>query len=61
MKEVIVRLTSDHIKVKGAEYVQDLARCKECGNKDKDVNYCHELDRMIEPNDFCCWWVMRDE
>lgn len=30
MKEVIVRLTSDHIKVKGGEYVQDLVRCKEC-------------------------------
>lgn len=30
MKEAIIKLTSDHIKVKGAEYVQDLVRCKEC-------------------------------
>ena len=30
MKEVIVRLTADHIKVKGGEYVQDLVRCGEC-------------------------------
>ena len=29
MSEVIVKLTSDHIKVKGAEYVQDLVRCAE--------------------------------
>ena len=30
MSEIIVKLTSDHIKVKGGEYVQDLVRCKEC-------------------------------
>ena len=30
MKEVIVKLKSDHIKVKGAEYVQDLVRCQDC-------------------------------
>ena len=26
MKEVIVKLTSDHIKVKGGEYMQDFRR-----------------------------------
>ena len=30
MAEIIVKLTGDHIKVKGGEYVQDLVRCKEC-------------------------------
>ena len=30
MKEVIVKLTSDRIKIKGGEYVQDLVRCKDC-------------------------------
>ena len=30
MSEIIVKLTSDHIKVNGGEYVQDLVRCKEC-------------------------------
>lgn len=30
MKEVIVRLTSDRIKVKGGEYVRDIVRCAEC-------------------------------
>ena len=30
MKEVIVRLTSDRIKIKGGEYVQDIVRCKDC-------------------------------
>ena len=40
MSEVIVRLTSDRIKVKGAEYVQDIVRCKEC----KWVRYCETED-----------------
>ena len=30
VKEVIVRLTSDRIKIKGGEYVRDLVRCVEC-------------------------------
>ena len=30
MSEVIVKLNSDHIKVKGGQYVQDLVRCKDC-------------------------------
>ena len=32
MSEIIVRMTADHIKVKGGEYVQDIVRCKECKN-----------------------------
>lgn len=32
-KEVIVKLTSDRIKVKGGEYMQDLVRCAECKYK----------------------------
>lgn len=30
MSEVIVKLTADHIKIKGGEYVQDLVRCDKC-------------------------------
>ena len=30
MSEVIVKLTSDHIKVKGGEYMQDFVRCQDC-------------------------------
>lgn len=30
MKEIIVRMTADRIKVKGGEYVRDLVRCGEC-------------------------------
>ena len=30
MSEIIVKLNSDHIKIKGGEYVADLVRCKEC-------------------------------
>lgn len=61
MKEAIIRLNSDHIKVKGGEYVQDLVRCGKCGNKDDDCNYCHALDMLIKPDEFCSRWVMRDE
>ena len=61
MSEVIVKLTSDHVKVKGAEYVQDLVRCGKCANKDEHCDYCHELDRNINPNDFCSRFEVRDE
>ena len=60
-KEAVIKLTSDHIKVKGAEYVQDLVRCEKCANKDKDCDYCHALDRMIKPDDFCSLCEVRDE
>lgn len=61
MKEVIVKLTSDHIKVKGAEYVQGLVRCGKCANKDEYCDYCHKLGRDINPNDFCSYFEVRDE
>lgn len=34
-KEVIVKMTTDHIKVKGGEYVQDLVRCQDCNKTEK--------------------------
>ena len=40
MKEVIIRLKSDHIKVKGAEYVQDLVRCQDCKHWVYNFNGC---------------------
>jgi len=30
MSEAVVKLTSDRIKIKGGEYVQDLVRCQDC-------------------------------
>ena len=30
MSEVIIKLNSDHIKVKGGEYMQDFVRCQDC-------------------------------
>ena len=53
MKEVIVRLTSDHIKVKGAEYVQDLVRCAEC--KYYEADWCYWRDEAITADDFCSY------
>lgn len=29
-KEMIVKLNSDRVKLKGCEYVQDLVRCEDC-------------------------------
>lgn len=48
MGEVIVRLTADHIKVKGGEYVQDLVRCDECVGADE----CDVLS-MFPKIDWC--------
>ena len=60
-KEVIMRLTSDHIKVKGGEYVRDLVRCSEC-----DVAHiCNMAPKLIaeaEGEDgFCSFGEVRDE
>lgn len=55
MKEVIVKLTSDHIKVKGGEYVQDLVRCGEC----KIIEDCPL--RLIAKLDYCSIGEVRDE
>ena len=40
MKEAIIRLTSDHIKVKGAEYVQDFVRYQDCKHWVYNFNGC---------------------
>ena len=54
-KEVIVTLTCDHIKVKGAEYVQDLVRCQDCKHWVYNFNGCSR-NPCTEPwyaTDFC--------
>ena len=30
MSEIIVKMKSDYIKIKGGEYIRDLVRCKDC-------------------------------
>ena len=40
MKEVIVKLTSDRIKIKGGEYVQDFVRCQDCKHWVYNFNGC---------------------
>ena len=65
MKEVIVRLTSDHIKVKGAEYVQDLVRCKDCKHgkyrKGRLEYICLVGADAHEADFFCKYGEVRDE
>ena len=55
MKEVIIRLNSDHIKVKGGQYVQDFVRCQDCKHWVYNFNGCSR-NPCTEPwyaTDFC--------
>ena len=64
MSEIIVKLTSDHIKVKGAEYVQDLVRCDDCKHRYMDADlqvWTCTYGLMIKPNGFCNYGEVRDE
>ena len=65
MKEVMVKLTSDHIKVKGAEYVRDLVRCAECkwAKANGTYQWCGRLDSTarITADDFCSYGQKGDE
>ena len=65
MSEVIVRLTSDRIKIKGGEYVQDLVRCAECkwAKANGTYQWCGRLDStaQITADDFCSYGEVRDE
>lgn len=63
MKEVIVKLTGDHIKVKGAEYVRDLVRCQDCKHWVYNFNGCSR-NPCTEPwyaTDGCSYGEVRDE
>ena len=61
MSEAIVKLTSDHIKVKGGEYVRDYEhgawefisedyyRCSECGDYGKAyMNFCPNCGAQMD-------------
>lgn len=65
MKEAIIRLNSDHIKVKGAEYVQDLVRCRDCKYwwecKPRGGGDCDHYAMNTKPDDFCNYGEVRDE
>lgn len=66
MSEVIVRLKSDHVKVKGAEYVEDLVRCRDCKWFDKEAFVCFygsSPNRVtyVDEEDFCSSGEVRDE
>ena len=55
VKEVIVRLTSDRIKIKGGQYVQDIVRCQDCKHWVYNFNGCSR-NPCTEPwyaTDFC--------
>ena len=55
MSEVIVKLTSDRIKIKGGQYVQDIVRCQDCKHWVYNFNGCSR-NPCTEPwyaTDFC--------
>ena len=64
MKEAIIKLNSDHIKVKGGEYVQELVRCKECkwSKANGTYQWCGRLDSTarITADDFCSYGERRE-
>ena len=67
-KEVIVKLTSDRIKVKGGEYVQDLVRCKECKHWSDGVAGCTDHVKcckigfyMVGENGYCVYGERRSD
>ena len=59
MSEVVVKLTSDRIKIKGGEYVRDLVRCRDCKNYRPDLDPPYERCRHwlndVEPDDYCSY------
>ena len=62
MKEAIIRLNSDHIKVKGAEYVQDLVRCKDCKHSPQNTKEIplHDSCYTFKADDFCSYGERRE-
>ena len=63
VKEVIVKLTSDRIKIKGGEYVQDIVRCQDCKYWVYNFNGCSR-NPCTEPwyaTDGCTYGEVRDE
>ena len=62
MSEVIIKLTSDHIKIKGAEYVRDLVRCQDC--RWHRGSLCVRIPGLkiaMLDDDYCSHGEVRDE
>ena len=59
-KEVIIRLNSDHIKVKGGQYVRDLVRCRDCKylevhGKTTMHYWCDQWEHYTDEDSFCSY------
>lgn len=55
MGEIIVKMTSDHIKAKGGEYVQDIVRCKDCKYRRENIPCCIKHNKPVNE-----WWFCAD-
>lgn len=58
-KEMIVKMNTDYVKIKGCEYVRDLVRCENCKwfvpINNSDHGYCGDNihGRTVYPDGFC--------
>ena len=57
-KEMIVKMNTDYVKIKGCEYVRDLVRCENCKwyvpVNNSDHGACGSIGgRTVYPDDFC--------
>lgn len=53
MSEIIVRMTTNHIKVKNGEYVRDLIRCEHC--KHNRDGFCLLEERQVKDDHYCSY------
>ena len=74
-KYIIVKMTGDHIKIKGGEYVKDYtsddvipcAECRYCEERGTGYDcpsglgymYCTQRRSMVDREDYCSWAEMR--
>lgn len=59
-KYIMVKITADHIKIKGGEYVRDIVRCGGCRHwKPEDYEegcgWCRHFKRETAADDFCSY------
>ena len=61
-KEIIVKMTDDHIKIKDGEYVRDIIRCKECKWYKQSETFCENGNGLWQAGDNCfCSYGERKE
>jgi len=58
MSEIIVKMKSDYIKIKGGEYIRDLVRCENCKwyiPVNNAPSECASTGLDVTADDFCSY------